>query len=114
MATAHPLGFAPGNVYLEAEINKNAQHDFSKRYLAATHDFVCPGDPPAYQDQPNKWSAELRIYFNADQAAISRLTARSYQVAATEGYRGEYAYRINNNDLWWELVEKYGFRLGAN
>ncbi len=114
MATRHPLGLAPGSVCLEAEVNPAMQQEFSKRYLAATRDFVCTGDPPEYQNQPNKCGAELRIYFNADDATLSRLRSRGHDVTQTAGYRDAYTYRINSNDLWWDLVENYGYRLGVN
>jgi len=114
MTKSHKLGFEVGHVYLEAEVHPNCQQEFSKRYLAATRSFICTGAPEAYLDQPNKWGAELRIYFNAEPDIVKRLEQRGYKVERTSAYRGTYAYRINNNNLWWELVENGGFRLGEN
>ena len=114
MANRHPLGFAPGSVWLEAEVHKHKQSEFSQRYLTATGEFVCPGDPLQYQDQPNKWGAELRIYFNMDEDDLSSLRSK-YSVEEKRGYlSNRFQYRINDNNLWWQLVEDYGYRLGPN
>jgi len=98
---------------LEAEVAPQAQAKFEKRYMAATHIKVTPGSPVNYQAQPNKWGAELRVYFNDAGMAVS-LDATGYVVEySRKGYKsGDYSYRVNDNKFWWKLVESYGLRLG--
>ena len=100
---------------LEAEVSPSAQSRFERRYKAATRVAVTPGHPAHYQDQPNKWGAELRVYFNDPGMAVS-LEAHGVHVEyRRRGYKaGEYCYRFNDNKLWWKLVEVYGLRLGEN
>lgn len=109
-------GFGKGvNLFLEAEVPPKGQNGFEHRYKAATGKTVSPGSPPEYKLQRNKWGPELRIYFN-DAAMAAILKALDMHVEGPRnGYRsGEYAFRVNNNDLWWKLVEGYGFELGLN
>lgn len=100
---------------LEAEVAPGSQTRFENRYMRATGCAVSPGNPDHYQDQSGKWGAELRVYFNNPLLA-SLLEKRGFHVErGRRGYRsGEYRYRINNNNLWWELVESHGLRLGEN
>ena len=100
---------------LEAEVAPKAQSKFEKRYKAATGRAVSPGAPAHYQDQPGKWGAELRVYFN-DPGMAASLAANGVHVEyPRKGYKaGEYRYRFNDNELWWKLVEAYGLRLGPN
>jgi hypothetical protein len=103
------------DVLLEAEVASTKHSEFEERYSRATGQTVSPGRPSHYQDQPNKWGAELRVYFNdADLAA--KLSARGMNVEnRVTGYlSGAYAYRVNDNDYWWQLVERDGLRLGRN
>lgn len=100
---------------LEAEVAPGQQAKFQRRYLAATSIAVLPGAPTYYQNQPGKWGAELRVYFN-DPGMAAALAANGMHVEyPRKGYKaGEYRYRLNDNTLWWKLVEEYGFRLGPN
>jgi hypothetical protein len=102
-------------VLLEAEVAESAQRRFERRYDAATGIAVTPGNPVHYQGQPNKWGAELRVYFNDPGMAVS-LTAKGLHVEFRRaGYMsGEYSYRVNDNTFWWKLVEGQGLRLGVN
>lgn len=99
---------------LEAEVNQSGQANFESRYQTLTESIVSPGSPEHYQSQPNKWGAELRIYFN-DEAMASDLRKSGIHVEDTRhGYKsGEYKYRVNNSDLWWKMVD-IGLRLGSN
>ncbi len=63
MAMQHTTGLGPKHVYLEAEVQENGQSDFEERYENATGVAVSPTNPSCYQDQPNKWGTELRVYF---------------------------------------------------
>jgi hypothetical protein len=100
---------------LEAEVSPTSQSRFEKRYHAATGVAVTPGTPAHYQDQPNKWGAELRIYFKSPGMAISLQAHCVHVEYRRTGYKaGEYCYRANDNKLWWKLVEVYDLRLGEN
>jgi NAD-dependent oxidoreductase involved in siderophore biosynthesis len=114
MPQRDPYGFEPlDHALLEAEVSPNAQAPFEQRYQQATGQAVSPGAPHDYQLQPNKWGAECRVYFNSHVVAMC---LRSLGIHVEEGrpYRNTYRYRINVQDVWWELVENYGFRLGVN
>ena len=114
MPTNDPYGFnAAGETFLEAEVSPATAASFEERYRDATAEVITPGNPSEYKPQPNKWGAECRIYFNSPDVASH---AESLGIHVEEGrpYRNNYRYRINNQELWWDLVESYGFRLGAN
>lgn len=100
---------------LQAEVAPGAQFDFERRYARATGQSVVPGNPPDYQDQSNKWGSELRVYFNNPALAASLTASGVHVERGRAGYlSGSYAYRANNNELWWDLVENSGLRLGLN
>jgi len=114
MPTNDPYGFnAAGGTLLEAEVSASRTAAFESRYLAATSIVVAPGNPPEYQLQPNKWGAECRLYFNSD-AVAAHATRLGMHVEGPRPYNNQFTYRINSVELWWELVETYGFRLGVN
>jgi hypothetical protein len=100
---------------LEAEVAANVQSAFETQYTSATGTTVSPATTDHYQSQANKWGAELRIYFN-DANLASALTGSGVAVENRSGgyLSDQYAYRINNNDLWWHLVENLGASLGHN
>ena len=102
-------------MHLEAEVAANGLDRFEARYLAATGIDVSPGREPFYQEQNNKWGAELRIYFN-DSNLASQLKAVGLNVEhRNAGYlTDKYKFRVSDNDLWWEFVEKHGATLGEN
>jgi len=114
MPTNDPYGFnTAGNILLEAEVADSALTRFGQRYQTATGIMVSAGNPQELQRQLNKWGAECRIYFNSTTV---RDWAQSQGITVETGqpYRPNYQFRINSNDLWWELVEVYQFRLGVN
>lgn len=100
---------------LEAEVAPSMQTRFENRYRKATGHSVSPGSPAYYQNQPNKWGSELRVYFN-DLGFASLLKGLGVSVEnRRNGYRsGEYQFRFSNNTLWWKLVEVSSLRLGPN
>ena len=109
-ATRKKLG-----LLLQAEVVSKGQPAFEKRYLAATGTSVTPGTPVHYQDQPNKWGSELRVYFNNAGLAATLSASGQHVETRRNGYlAGKYKYRVNNNKLWWHLVEKGGLKLGSN
>ncbi len=100
---------------LEAEVAPGSQAKFERRYTAATKRAVSPGNPVHYQSQPNKWGAELRVYFNDPGMAVSLEALGVHVEHPRRGYNaGQYRYRANDNKLWWKLVENYGLRLGLS
>ena len=102
-------------LFLEAEVAPTRQEYFEARYAAKTGQAIAPGTPAQYQNQPNKWGAELRIYFN-DPNIAAILTGSGVHVEhPRRGYKsGEFSYRANDNELWWDLVESHGLFLGQN
>jgi hypothetical protein len=114
MAKKDPYGFSKaGKVLLEAEVASSGLTRFSDRYYAATGRRVSSGSTPNFQKQSNKWGAELRIYFDSPKVA-TELAAHGIHVEEWRPYRGEYQFRINSGEMWWDLVENYGYRLGKN
>lgn len=114
MPQQDPYGFQSlDHALLEAEVPPPAQPAFQQRYQGATGSTVTPGNPAEYKPQPNKWGPECRVYFNSHVVAMC---ARSLGMHVEVGrpYRNNYLYRINSQELWWELVEQYDFRLGVN
>ena len=102
-------------IFLEAEVAPSGQSEFERRYLSATGTSVTPGNPVEYQTQRNKWGTELRIYFN-NQKLVDILRDMNIHVEGPrQGYKsGEFRFRANNNDLWWDFVESHGCKLGKN
>lgn len=102
-------------MHLEAEVPSGSATTFETRYQKATSDNISPGSPPEYKEQDNKWGKELRIYFN-DTSQKAALIKKGFNVETRKsGYlSGEYLYRVNSNDLWWDLVESHGAKLGTN
>lgn len=114
MPTNDPYGFnVAGHALLEAEVSNSRTSAFESQYLAATAVAVTPGNPPEYQLQPNKWGAECRIYFNSPTVAAYAISLGMH-VEGPRPYNNNYTYRINSQELWWELVDIYGFQLGIN
>ncbi|HEX8524643.1 MAG TPA: hypothetical protein VF669_20470 [Tepidisphaeraceae bacterium] len=108
-------GIQKFGVLLQAEVASGGQTKFESRYRKATGVVVTPGSPQHYQDQPNKWGAELRVYFNDPAMAVSLEALNIHVEYPRRGYMaGKYRYRFNDNKLWWKLVESYGLRLGVN
>jgi hypothetical protein len=107
--------FGKHGLLLEAEVAPKAQTKFEKRYKAATKHTVSPGKPQHYQHQANKWGTELRVYFNDPGMAVSLAAMGRHVEHRRNGYMaGQYRYRVNDSDLWWELVESHGLRLGTS
>ena len=104
-----------GGVLLEAEVVPNGKTAFEQRYSEATGVSISPGRPTEYQEQQNKWGTELRIYFN-DQDLADWMEEKGARVEVREaGYKsGDFRFRVNNNEIWWGLVENDGLHLGNN
>lgn len=97
------------NVKIEAEVADRAVQRFSTRYHAISgvrpvsgrqfHTIVSAND--------NKRGLEGRVYFNATAKQVAALLAAGFRVQGprTRGYlSGKFAYRIDKNSLFWDLV----------
>lgn len=100
------------HVLLEVEVNPNQMDKFKADYFDATE--IHPVAGPHYQQQPNKWGTEYRIYFNCDIDLTNEFSKLNIHVEQAERlYREEWKYRVNNKDFFWALI-RAGHRLGKN
>lgn len=105
---------AGADVHLEAEVADRREGAFIADYQAATgvkppkgryHVIASAND--------GKRGLEGRVYLNATPAQIKQLEALGYRVQGprSRGYLSDsYAYRVDRNQLFWELVNA-GYRL---
>lgn len=108
---AWTLGVIAGRGNLYADIPARAWDAFREKYIRITG--LVP-DPQKreqiYLRSPNlrskKFGANLMIRLPFLLAASSRLAIKHHVCV-----RGR--AEINDNELWWDLVENYGFRLGG-
>jgi len=109
-----PYGFRKlDHPHFDAEVSKSSQPDFEHHYYLATGQRIRPNITADYFSIDNKWGAELRIYFNAREVAIA-FRKEGVHVEEWPPFRSEYRYRINLSRVWWDLVERWGFRIGIN
>jgi protein subunit release factor B len=105
------MSYSFNSLFLEVEVHPSKVKDFEEKYLEKT------GESASYQEgfqaQSNKWGTECRIYFNAPEETVKKLEENYNISKASRGYRDEYDYRINSQELFWNLIEK-GYRLGSN
>lgn len=59
-----------------------------------------------WDQDTNKWGAELRVYFRSDNDIPTTISS---MVRSTRFAQGDHNARINDNDFIWSLI-KYGFR----
>jgi len=99
-------------ILLEVEVSPKGQGDFESEYYEITGERPEVGE--YYQIQPDKWGLECRIYFDAPYHLCDRLRDLGYHVEERDsGYRSDYEFRINNNELFWRLATE-GLLLGEN
>ncbi|WP_428938702.1 hypothetical protein [Fontivita pretiosa] len=98
---------------LEVELAPTSRADFDDRYKAITGENPVTSD--YYKVQNNKWGLECRIYFDAPHWVAESLGTLGYTVESRPGggYRSEYQFRVNSQNLFWQLVQ-HGYRLGPN
>ncbi|MBC2769496.1 hypothetical protein [Pusillimonas minor] len=100
------------DVLLEVEVNPEQADKFEGDYFNATN--IRPVAGPHYQQQPNKWGAEYRIYFNCDIDLTDEFENLKIHVEKAERlYREEWECRVNNKEFFWALID-VGYRLGKN
>jgi len=100
-------------ILIEVEVAPSSEDAFVAQYMAATG--LDPRKDPHYQGQENKWGVEARIYFDGPDWLPENLMLFHYgtERRAGVGYRADYAYRVNNQHLFWKMV-RAGYRLGPN
>lgn len=99
-----------GSFFIEAEAKFTRMNSFINGYNAGNHIPVNINSEGIIilQDDANKYGLELRLYVPVEPPrAILHLFTR------TRGYRGEYPYRLNDNDIILELFEN-GCAIGEN
>lgn len=96
-------------VFIELEAKKSKVISFCNEYNNKYGENIdCYSDGIISLDESaDKWAKEFRLYLNykpsIDGIKVTRNTV----------YRGEYPYRINNNQLIMEMFE-LGYRIGIN
>lgn len=99
------------NLLIECEMPSSRKQRFRTRYHAAAG--YAPNEE-FMQTQNNKWGVEYRMYFDAPADIVDGLRDAGFNVEArTTGYGAERAYRINDEELFWELIAR-GRHLGLN
>lgn len=101
------------NFFLEAEAKPDKMKKFIKDYndrytprVSSTTDGIC-----TLGENVDKWGVELRIYLKDTTGMPKKWTKRVYE---NKKYRAnEFSYRIDDNELVWELFES-GYRIGYN
>ena len=97
-------------VFLEVEVNPDKAKEFEDQYHKYTGSYPSLGN--GYQNQPNKWGAEYRIYFNADPNIIGCF--ESHGISVEQGkrpYKRNLSLRVNDQNFFWRLINE-GYRLG--
>lgn len=99
------------NLLIACEMPESRKQRFRTRYhTAAGH---APNEE-FMQTQNNKWGVEYRMYFDASTDIVDGFRDAGFNVEArTTGYGSERAYRINDEELFWELIAR-GLHLGLN
>lgn len=102
-------------IWIEAEMPNSAKTSFDTKYQRLTN-LPVPSVSDAYPYYvwpfgTNKWGVELRVYFLSD-ASMPISMRRLLTDNSRKGYE-MYNYRINNNDVIWELFAN-DFHLGMN
>ena len=99
-----------GSFFIEAEAKLTRMNAFINGYNTRNHIPININSEGIIilQDDANKYGLELRLYVPVEPPrAILNLFTR------TKGYRGEYPYRLNDNDIILELFEN-GCAIGEN
>lgn len=99
-----------GSFFIEAEAKLARMNTFINRYNEENRIPINNNSEGIIilQDNANKYGLELRLYVPIEPPkTISQLFSR------TKGYRGEYPYRLNDNDIIYALFEN-GCVVGEN
>lgn len=100
------------DVFLEVEVREEKAAAFESEYYNIAG--VIPVLGSGYQHQPNKWGLEARVYFNGTPRLLRAISLAGLRYeTGRRPYHSRRAFRINNNDFFWSLVQS-GYRLGEN
>ncbi|RMF59882.1 MAG: hypothetical protein D6748_05340 [Calditrichaeota bacterium] len=99
-------------VRLEAECVGSKVADLDREYINRTGNTIQTDGFYTIRES-SKWGAELRIYFNCSDEVYEELRNCGFHIESGQPYNPDYVYRINNNRLWWALVDA-GLRIGTN
>ncbi len=111
------IGRAQRPITLEIELARKAIPQFIKDYSEWTgkawtwEKLAAKGF--AVDCGTGKWGIECRIYFVKDQTIKIQLSRYGYKVENGD-VRYDGTFRINSKELFRELIEKDGLRLGHN
>lgn len=98
------------SVFIEAEAKPGRMDGFISQYNRSYSPSISLRSDGiiVLQEDANKWGLELRVYLNSKLGAPSGI-----RITHNDAYRGDYSYRINDNDLVMELFDK-GYVIGQN
>ena len=94
-----------------AEVPTKAISGFKNSYKSVTGEFPQGTGYYELRQGADKWGSELRIGFPEHIQLQDWFTLPDGIHPAPRSQNG--ISRINNNSLWWHLVERLGFRLGS-
>jgi hypothetical protein len=106
-------------VLIEVEIASKgrAERDFVNKYMKIVCENPRNGAGEHYQLQDNRAGFTGRVYFDGPEWLGGQMGMGSFfyveKRAGQAGYRSAYAFRINNNALFWKLIAA-GYRIGEN
>ena len=99
------------NLLIECEVTSDKAMRLINKYEKTSGRQV---DSRFIKIQNNKWGAEYRMYFDASKSVVDGFRNLGYHIEErVSGYGSDRAYRINSEELFWELIKR-GYRLGPN
>ena len=104
-------------IILEVEVSASRQDSFAKEYSKWTGKIQTWSEitnDHALDIGQGKWGLEARCYFyDTDNAIVHQMRRYGYKVTSGN-VRIPHTKRINNNELFEELVFVHGLRIGYN
>ena len=93
---------------LDIETHPNGRENLESRYNTLAGEILQEDNINYYvwDEDTNKWGAELRIYFNGN---LETMPAQLASMRVSSRPRSGHNNRVNNNDFIWRLIE-YGFK----
>lgn len=93
---------------LDIETHPSRRESLEEQYNAITGEILQEDNINYYvwDEETNKWGAELRIYFNGN---LETMPVQLAEIRVSYRPGSGYNNRVNNNDFVWRLIE-YGFR----
>lgn len=100
-------------IFIDVEGKRDKIQNFIIEYNGLYGESIAIGDDGIclLSDTVDKWSIELRVYFNNTTGIPTYWNERKYR---NRNYRSnEFNYRLDDNKLMWFLFDN-GYRLGYN